>query len=144
MQKIVLLSISILLFGSIQAQDNGKISRKLNLNNRPGDHLMIQFSSDHWTGMPDSISRHQSGFSRGFNAYLMLDKPFKSSPKFSLGIGIGVGTSNITFKRMNVDIKSTATKLPFTAVDSTNHFKKYKLSLSYLEVPLEFRYSSDP
>ncbi len=144
MQKIVLLSISILLFGSIQAQDNGKISRKLNLNNRPGDHLMIQFSSDHWTGMPDSISRHQSGFSRGFNAYLMLDKPFKSSPKFSLGIGIGVGTSNITFKRMNVDIKSTAIKLPFTAVDSTNHFKKYKLSLSYLEVPLEFRYSSDP
>lgn len=144
MQKIVLLSISILLFGSIQAQNNGKISRKLDLNNRPGDHLMIQFSSDHWTGMPDSISRHQSGFSRGFNAYLMLDKPFKSSPKFSLGIGIGVGTSNITFKRMNVDIKSTATKLPFTAVDSTNHFKKYKLSLSYLEVPLEFRYSSDP
>lgn len=144
MQKIVLLSISILLFGSIQAQNNGKISRKLDLNNRPGDHLMIQFSSDHWTGMPDSISRHQSGFSRGFNAYLMLDKPFKSSPKFSLGIGIGIGTSNITFKRMNVDIKSTATKLPFTAVDSTNHFKKYKLSLSYLEVPLEFRYSSDP
>ena len=145
MQKIVLLSISILLFGSIKAQqDNGKISRKIDLSNRPGDHLMIQLSSDHWTGMPDSISSHQRGFSRGLNAYLMLDKPFKTSPKFSLGIGIGVGSSNISFKKMNVDIKSTATKLPFTAVDSTNHFKKYKLSLSYLEVPLEFRYSSDP
>ena len=68
MQKIVLLSISILLFGSIQAQDNGKISRKLNLNNRPGDHLMIQFSSDHLSAMPDSISSHQKGFSKGFNA----------------------------------------------------------------------------
>jgi hypothetical protein len=74
----------------------------------------------------------------------MLDKPFKASPKFSIGIGIGVGTSNISFKNMNVDIKSTATKLPFIAVDSTNHFKKYKLSLGYLEVPLEFRFSSDP
>src|SRR5438045_4746807 len=94
--------------------------------------------------MPDSISSHQSCFSKGFNAYLMLDKPFKTNPKFSLGIGIGVGSSNITFKNMNVDIKSTAAKLPFTAVDSTNHFKKYKLSLSYLEIPLEFRYSSDP
>lgn len=145
MQKIVLLSITILLIGSIQAQqDSGKVSRKIDISSRPGDHLMIQLSSDHLTGMPDSISSHQSGFSRGFNAYLMLDKPFKSSPKFSIGLGIGVGSSNIAFKKMNVDIKSTATKLPFTAVDSANHFKKYKLSLSYLEVPLEFRFSSDP
>lgn len=144
MQKIVLLSISILLFATTQAQDNGKVTRKIDLSSRPGDHLMIQLSSDHLSGMPDSISSHQSGFSKGFNAYIMLDKPFKTSPKFSLGIGIGVGSSNIAFKNMNVDIKSTATKIPFAAVDSTNHFKKYKLSLSYLEIPLEFRYSSAP
>ncbi|MGI8580793.1 MAG: porin family protein [Chitinophagaceae bacterium] len=145
MQKIVLLSLFILLFGGVQAQqDNGKISRKIDISTRPGDHLMIQFSSDHLTAKPDSISSHQSGFSRGFNAYLMLDKPFKSSPKFSIGLGIGVGSSNIVFKKMNVNITSTATKLPFIAVDSTNHFKKYKLSFSYLEVPLEFRYASNP
>jgi hypothetical protein len=74
----------------------------------------------------------------------MLDKPFKSSPKFSIALGIGVGSSNIAFKKMNIDIKSGTAKLPFTATDSTNHFKKYKLSLSYLEIPLEFRFSSDP
>jgi len=144
MQKIVLLAVAIILFGSLQAQDNGKVSRKIDLSSRPGDHLMIQLSSDHLTGMPDSISKHQSGFSKGINAYIMLDKPFKASPKYSIGIGIGVGSSNIAFKNMNIDVKSTATKLPFTAVDSTNHFKKYKLSLSYLEIPLEFRYTSDP
>ena len=144
MQKIVLLAVAIILFGSLQAQDNGKVSRKIDLSSRPGDHLMIQLSSDHLTGMPDSISKHQSGFSKGINAYIMLDKPFKASPKYSIGIGIGVGSSNFAFKNMNIDVKSTATKLPFTAVDSTNHFKKYKLSLSYLEIPLEFRYTSDP
>lgn len=143
MQKIVLLSLTILLFGIVQAQD-GKVSRKIDLSSRPGDHLMIQLSSDHLTGMPDSIASHQSGFSRGFNAYLMLDKPFKSSPRFSIGLGLGIGSSNLIFKKMNVDIKSTTTKLPFIATDSTNHFKKYKLSLSYLELPLEFRFSSDP
>jgi hypothetical protein len=143
MQKIVLLSLTILLFGSVQAQQ-GKVSRKIDLSGRPGDHFMIQLSSDHLTGRPDSIASHQSGFSRGFNAYLMLDKPFKSSPRFSIGLGIGIGSSNLVFKKMNVDLKSTATRLPFTAVDSTNHFKKYKLSLSYLEVPLEFRFTSDP
>ena len=34
--------------------------------------------------------------------------------------------------------------LPFTHVDSTNHFKKYKLATGYLEIPLELRYSSKP
>ena len=144
MQKIFLLSLTVLFFASTQAQDNGKVSRKIDISSRPGDHIMIQLSSDHLTGMPDSISKHQSGFSKGLNAYVMLDKPFKSSPKYSIGIGIGVGSSNIAFKTINIDVKSTATKLPFTAADSTNHFKKYKLSLSYLEVPLEFRYTSDP
>ena len=94
MQKIVLLSIGILFFGCIQAQDNGKVSRKIDLSNRPGDHLMVQLSSDNWTGMPDSISSHQSGFSKGFNAYLMLDKPFKTNPKFVLK---NTQQSNLTY-----------------------------------------------
>ena len=111
---------------------------------RAADHFMFQVSSDHWAGMPDSISSHQKGFSRGFNAYVMLDKQFKNAPKYSLGIGVGVSSSNISFKNMNVDLKSNATLLPFTAVDSTNHFKKYKVSTSYLEVPLEFRYMAKP
>ncbi len=145
MQKIVLLALIILSLGKVKAQQtDGKVSRKIDISSRPGDHLMFQLSSDHWTGMPDSISSHQSGFSKGFNAYVMLDKPFRSSPKFSVGLGIGVGSSNISFKKMNVDLKSTSVKLPFIAVDSTNHFKKYKLSTSYLEVPLELRFSSNP
>lgn len=144
MQKIVLLSFTILLFSALQAQTSSKVSRKIDLSSRPADHLMLQFASDHWSNKPDSIASHQNGFSKGFNIYLMTDKPFKTNPKLSLGIGIGVGTSNIAFKKMNVDLKTTAVKLPFTAVDSTNHFKKYKLSLSYLEVPLEFRFTSDP
>ncbi len=144
MQKIVLLVVSILFIGSTEAQQT-KIKRKIDLSSRPGDHFMIQLSSDHLSAMPDSISSHQKGFSKGLNVYVMLDKPFKTSPRFSIGLGIGVGSSNIAFKKMNVDIKSIAsTKLPFTAVDSTNHFKKYKLSLSYLEIPLEFRFTSDP
>lgn len=145
MQKIVLLALIILSLGKVKAQQtDGKVSRKIDISSRPGDHLIFQLSSDHWTGMPDSISSHQSGFSKGFNAYFMLDKPFRSSPKFSVGLGIGVGSSNISFKKMNVDLKSTSVKLPFIAVDSTNHFKKYKLSTSYLEVPLELRFSSNP
>lgn len=76
--------------------------------------------------------------------YIMTDKPFRSSPKFSIGLGIGVGSSNISFRKMNIDVKSLANRLPFIALDSSNHFKKYKLSSSFLEVPVELRFTSDP
>jgi len=145
MQKILLIAFSFLLFSNLQAQQeiSGKVKSAIDAN-RPADHLMVQISSDHWTGKPDSINSHQSGFSRGLNIYIMKDKPFKGNPHLSFGIGIGIGSTNMVFKRMNVDIKATTAKLPFTAVDATDHFKKYKLSLSYLEVPLEFRFSSKP
>jgi len=148
MKKIVFVVTSCLFFSYAFSQDAPSSTpantQKITLSNRPNDHLVIQLSSDHWTGMPDSISSHQQGFSRGVNAYFMLDKPFRSSPKFSIGFGVGISTSNIFFKRENIDLKSNSTLLPFTPVDSTNHFKKYKLATSYLEVPLEFRYSSKP
>ena len=149
MKKIVFIILTCLSSATLFAQEDSSIQvkpakKKFDLSNRPGDHVMVQLSSDHWTGMPDSIDSHQSGFSRGLNVYLMMDKPFKGDPRFSVGIGIGVGSSNISFKKMNVDVKSTSTKLPFTALDSTNHFKKYKVSMSYLEVPVELRFSAKP
>jgi len=147
MKKFFFLITASLLITNLFAQEEVKTvtkAKKFDLSNRPGDHFMIQLTSDHWTGMPDSISSHQSGFSRGLNVYLMTDKPFKTDSRLSFAIGIGVGSSNIVFKKMNVDVKASTIRLPFTHLDSTNHFKKYKLSLSYLEIPLEFRYSSNP
>jgi hypothetical protein len=147
MKKIALIIVTCLSFATLFAQEDTLLHlspKKYDLSNRPGDHLMIQLSSDHWTGMPDSIASHQSGFSRGLNVYVMFDKPFKGNSKFSLGIGIGIGSSNMVFKKMNVDIKSASSKIPFTQLDSANHFKKYKLSMSYLEVPVELRFASNP
>ncbi|MEO5650811.1 MAG: outer membrane beta-barrel protein [Ginsengibacter sp.] len=152
MKKIVFIVAGCLFFTLAFSQDStftttatkAANTKTIQLPNRPGDHLMIQLSSDHWSGMPDSISSHQSGFSRGFNAYFMLDKPFRNSPKYSIGFGLGISTSNITFKKMEVDLKAPSTLIPFRALDSTNHFKKYKLATSYLEVPLEFRLTSKP
>lgn len=147
MKKIVFAVLTCLSFATLFAQEDSVLHtspKKLDLSNRPGDHLMIQLSSDHWTGMPDSISSHQSGFSRGLNVYVMFDKPFKTDTRFSVGIGIGIGSSNIIFKKMTVDVKSNSPKIPFTPTDSSNHFKRYKLSMSYLEIPLELRFSTNP
>ncbi len=147
MKKITFIIIGCLFFSISFAQEittTSNDSKTIKMTNRAADHFMLQASYDGWGGMPDSISGHQKGFSRGFSAYFMFDKPFKGSPKYSIGIGAGISTSNMSFKNMDVDLKSSKSLLPFTQVDSTNHFKKYKLATSYLEVPLELRYTANP
>lgn len=139
MKKNILFTILLLVSFSAFSQ-----KKSLNLPNRPADHLLIQLSSDHWIGAPDSIKDHIKGFSRGLNVYAMFDKPFKGNPKFSAALGIGISTGNIMFKKMSVDITSNNGTLPFINLDSTNSFKKYKLATTYVEVPLEFRFMSDP
>ncbi len=140
-----LLVIALVLIASFPAfSQTTKDKQKKEILSRAGDHFMIQLASDHWLGAPDSIKDHMKGLSRGLNVYVMLDKPFRADPRFSVAFGLGVGTSNIYFKKMNVDITSNEQVLPFTATDTTNHFKKYKLSTAFLEVPLEVRFSANP
>jgi hypothetical protein len=115
---------------------------KIDLSNRSNDHFMVQYGFDNWAGTNDSTK--PSGFSRFFNAYIMIDKPFKTNPKMSVGLGIGVGSSNIFFDKRYVDVRATSTTLPFRKVDSLNHFKKFKLTTIFLEAPVELRYASNP
>jgi hypothetical protein len=137
---VTLLALFCLISGFSQSKNN----KTKDLINRSGDHLMIQLATDHWSGTPDSISGRMKALGRGANVYVMLNKPFKSNPKLSLAFGIGVGTSNMYFKKMRVDIAATSTKLPFVNLDSADRFKKYKLTTAFLEIPLEFRYTANP
>ncbi len=111
---------------------------------RAADHFMIQIGTSMWSGAPDSISNYIKGFNKSANVYFMYDKRFKSNPKFSIGIGLGVGTSNIFFKKMEVKVGGTKNILGFIRTDTGNNYNKYKLSTAFLEVPLEFRFTSDP
>lgn len=150
MKKIVLLLTLSLTCFAIHAQDtlsksnSASKANNILLRNRPGQHFMLTYTLDSWTGMPDSISSHKGGFSRGFSAAFMFDKVFKSSKKLSLGIGVGFSSSNIIFKKMELGMTSLTSNMPFTNLDSADHFKKYKLSTTYLEIPLELRFTGNP
>jgi len=111
--------------------------------NRVADHFMIQYGGDNWINRPDSV-KLGGGFSRHFNFYIMTDKPFKTNPKFSVGYGIGIGSSNMFFDKTYVNVKATANRLPFTNVANTNHFEKFKVTTIYLEAPIEVRYTLNP
>ncbi len=109
---------------------------------RSNDHLILQLGYTTWNGKPDTINT--SGFHRAFNAYFMLDFPFKSNPHFSAAIGGGVSTENVFFEKTIVDIKATTSTLPFRNAADIDHFKKYKIATTFLEAPVELRYSSNP
>ena len=130
----------------IQATSSKKKKKdwsKVNIANRSGDHFMIQFGVNSWANAPDTINT--KGFSRTFNMYLMYDLPFKTDPRFSVALGVGVGGDNMFFEKTYIDITGkNSNRLTFQDVSDTTHFKKYKLSNTYLEVPLELRFTSNP
>jgi Outer membrane protein beta-barrel domain len=150
MKKLLSMAILVFMGHAVFAQvdstkkDKGKATyASLNLKNRPNDHFMIEFSYDNWVGKTDSMNT--SGFSRGFSMYFMYDFPFKSDPHFSVGAGIGINASNIFFDKTEVLVAAPGNQtLAFHSTANTDHFKKYKLVLTNLEVPLELRYAFNP
>ncbi|HLO80984.1 MAG TPA: outer membrane beta-barrel protein [Chitinophagaceae bacterium] len=141
MKRILIALVFISIGTAAIAQDAEKpTKKKWDLSKRSADHFMIQFGYHNWSGQPDSIK--PSGFSRTFNMYFLFDFPFKSNPKLSIAIGPGMGTDNIFFEKTNIDLKNRK-EIEFNK-DSVTQYKKYKLQTGYLEVPVEFRYSSNP
>lgn len=148
MRPIALLIAGMLLMGAATAQDAAtpkpkKDWSKLNIANRPKDHFLIQLGYNHWANSPDSINR--SGLPRSINVYFMMDFPFKTDPRISVALGAGVGSDNQYFKNTAIDmLGSRVDRMVFRNVADTNHFKKYKMNTSYLEAPIELRFTKNP
>jgi hypothetical protein len=145
MKKTSLLGLFILSAIILFAQDEPKPETKKqqpNLRGRANDHFLLQLGITNWAGSPDSINT--KGLSRSFNMYFMFDFPFKSNPKLSVGIGVGIASDNIYFDKTYVGIKDITSTLRFQDLSDTSHFKKYKLTTTILEAPLELRFSSNP
>ena len=148
MKKIVLSVLALCVMAFSFAQDttvtaNQRKTQRTALTRVGGnDHFMIQFGSTQWQGKPDSI--RTGGFSRTFNMYFMFAFPFKTNPKLSAAIGIGVASDHIFLNKTRVGIIDNTPTVRFQNLSDTNHFKKYKLATSYLEVPVELRFTSNP
>ncbi|RAJ01645.1 outer membrane protein with beta-barrel domain [Chitinophaga skermanii] len=101
------------------------------------DFLMIQLSYDGWASTPTDVNT--KGLSRGFNMYFMYDFPIKKT-NLSVAAGLGVGSSNVFLRNQKIDMQNTSSTVKFVATDE---YKKYKVSTTYLDIPLELRYYSD-
>src|SRR5262245_6619025 len=111
---------------------------KVKLTGRANDHFMLQYGYTNWVNKPDSIN--EKVFSRSFNAYIMLDLPFKTDPRISVALGAGIGTDHIFFEKTHITIENHLNDIQFLNVADTNHYEKYKLVTAYFDFPLEFRW----
>ena len=147
MRRLFLAALTILITSAAFAQTDTVAPRK-GRTLKPGtlprsnDHLVLQLGYTLWQGKSDSINT--SGIPRTFNAYFMLDFPFKTNPHWSVAVGAGIATDNIFFKETSIGIAARTSTLSIRSVGDTNSFKKYKLATTYLEAPIELRFSSKP
>jgi hypothetical protein len=112
---------------------------KTDFSKRASDHFMFQVG---YAGLGNKDGLNTKGLSKTFNAYFLLDFRFKTNPKFSVALGPGIGTDNIYFNKTAIDV-SNRTGTTFKN-DTITKYKKSKLATSYLELPLELRYSTKP
>jgi len=146
--KPFVIAFSILLFlatAAVAQLENKPVQKKkdwskVDLSKRAGDHLLIQFGYMNWTKAPDSINI--SGFHRQFNMYFFFDFPFKTNPRISAALGLGVGSDNMFFEKTTIDLNQTRGII--FKPDSVTQYKNYRLATAYAEIPLELRYSSNP
>jgi hypothetical protein len=149
-KSFLLLGISILSIAAF-AQQTDKPKKKdwskINLSNRPKDHLMFQLGYLQWAQTPDSIAT--SGLSRSFNFYFSFDFPFKTDPRWSVGIGAGAGTDHMFFDKnakrdLNIINNRAFRFAKNTGADTANVYKSIKLQTAYLEAPVELRFMLNP
>jgi hypothetical protein len=116
---------------------------KVVLNRKSSDHFILEFGYNSWSGVPDSIRIR--GFNRTVNAAVMFDFPFKSDKRLSLAAGGGIGVYNTFFDQQEVLVAAYGNStLAFQDDEGSNHYKKFKLVTTFLQIPLELRFALDP
>jgi len=131
MKKILLFILALLLVSVTFGQKIGESTIKR-------FSMGLDFYTDIWLNKPPEIDTR--AINQGISAFGMYNYPFGESD-FSIAIGVGVGFHNMYTKGMIEDIK--ADTITFIAIPDSIDYKKYKLGLSYFDIPLEFRLKTE-
>lgn len=103
------------------------------------DRIIMNIHWDGWLGAPDSLNI--KGLSSGVGFHFYYDIPL-GSDNFSFATGVGMSWSN--YYNNSLFSYDTAQNTIFTPFTDSITFKKNKLVISYLEIPVEFRFRTDP
>ena len=117
---------SVNFFSSAYSQD-----KKVNLRKNFG--VKIDVFSDIWMETPTNINL--KSINRGCDIYGMYDFPIKKS-NFSFAFGFGLGMHNM-YSNAIAGVYNDSTI--FGIIPDSISYKKSKISVTYLDLPIEFR-----
>lgn len=98
----------------------------------------VGVSTDIWQGLPAGMDART--INQGAQVFAMYNYRIKESVVFLAG-GIGISTHNLYSNSYIVDIK--ADSIDFRVIPDDIDYKRTKISLAYVDVPLEFRIKTD-
>ncbi len=127
MKRILLSVVGIFIIGSVFSQVvNETTIRKFNIG--------VGISTDIWGGLPPGMKTRT--INQGAQVFGMYNYRIKESVIYLAG-GIGMGMHNLYSNSIINDVK--ADSIEFVQIPGDISYKKSKLALAYVEVPLEFR-----
>lgn len=131
MKKIILsiLSTFLIVTAFTQAVSESTI-RKFNIG--------VGITTDIWQGLPPGMDART--INQGAQVFGMYNHRLNESSVYLAG-GIGVSTHNLYSNSYIVDIK--ADSIDFRAIPDNIKYKRSKITLAYIDVPLEFRIKTD-
>ena len=131
MKKIILVLLALGIFSFSFGQKIGQSTIKR-------FSIGLDYYTDIWLKKPPDIKTR--AINQGISVFGMYNYPFGES-NFSIAIGIGTGFHNMYTKGRIEDIK--ADTITFVTIPDSIDYKRYKLGLSYFDIPLEFRLKTD-
>ena len=127
MKRILLAVVGIFILGSGFSQDSFESTiRKFNIG--------VGMHTDIWLGKPPGMDPRT--INQGMQVNGMYNYRVKESVVYFAG-GIGLGTHNLYSNTYIPDIK--ADSISFLQIPDNIPYNKSKLSLAYIDIPLEFR-----
>jgi hypothetical protein len=99
------------------------------------DQFYFSFTYNILTGVPKGLS--QNKFSVGLSGGFLRDFPVNKKRNMAIAIGLGYSLQNYNY---NLVVDDTGGKVHYDYITEDVYYEKNKLSLNYLDIPIEFRW----
>lgn len=109
---------------------------------RVADHIVIEFTHNSWLETPRGVKVKAPGI--GFNVYWQKDWRLGES-SFSFSTGIGIGSDHVHSNARFIELVDSVTNASFTdlvPLDGSYSYKKNKVQLTFVEIPVELRFKT--
>jgi len=131
-----LLSITVAILCALILLPHGGRAQVVNTSTKKKISIGVGMFTDIWMNTPSGLKTRT--INQGVQIFGTYNMPFGKS-NFSFAIGIGINIHNLYWNQM---YQGRNDSLQFVKIPDTLGYKRSKLTMPYLEIPIEFRFKT--